>query len=613
MRQSNIASGGTARPSTGPYQVPAPWRRPDPLARRIVLTASVCALVVVLPFGPYRVLLALLIAVVQLIATVVVRRLGVTATAELGSYLLVEHLLMFFVALAFPAGYLGIAIVAIGSLGSNSPYVPQMWLRVLAAITALTLVVPALVFGLSAGPMVIGAGLFVVGHIAWDRGGTLLRAEEVATAARYQADHDALTGLPNRRVLRAVLDDLDETSGPAALLLLDIDHFKEINDRLGHDVGDHVLREVATRLAAIDNDVLVVRLGGDEFAAVVPGPEAHANEFAAAADRCLQPAMWVQAVPLSVGASIGVAHTSLAPRSLLLRYADIAMYRAKRMGAGPTWYRAEDDPHTERRIVLMRGLSEAIEFGHIQPWFQPQIDILTGEVVGGEALARWNHPRLGVVGAAELLEHVNLAGKQHDFSVAMLRHAVDAAMSWPSHIRLSVNVTLRDILSKDFGAAVETLLATTGFDPQRLTLEVVQFAADASTDGIVPAAQRIRSTGVSLSLDDFGQAASSLARLDLFDVDELKIEPRFVARMVKPRRDDPIVDTVVALANRLGLRLVAEGVENDEMARAVAAIGIRVVQGYHYARPARTLRVKPFAPMAPPTTTPPTAVLPDSF
>ena len=378
-----------------------------------------CALVIVLPFGPYRVLLALLIAVVQLIATVVVRRLEVTATAELGSYLLVEHLLMLVVVLAAPTGYVGIAIVAIGSLGSNSPYLPQIWLRGLAVITAVTLVAPALIFGLGAGPMVIGAGLFILGHFVLNRSGTLLHAEEVATAARHQADHDALTGLPNRRVLRAVLDGLDETSGPVALLLLDINHFKEINDRLGHDVGDHVLREVANRLAAIDNEVLVVRLGGDEFAAVVPGPAARANEFAAAVDRCLQPAMLVHAVPLSLRASIGLAHTSAAPPRLLLRYADIAMYRAKRVGAGPTWYRPEDEPHTERRIVL-RGLTDAIGFGHIQPWFQPQIDILTGEVVGGEALARWDHPRLGVIGAAELLEHVNLAGKQHEFSVAAL-------------------------------------------------------------------------------------------------------------------------------------------------------------------------------------------------
>jgi predicted signal transduction protein with EAL and GGDEF domain len=401
-------------------------------------------LVTVLPFGPYRLPLVFLIAAVQLITAVVVRRRKVTVTEELGSYLLVEHLLMLAVALVAPTGYLGIAIVAIGSLASNSPYLSQSWLRGLAAITVFIIVAPALIFGLGTGPMVVGARLFIVGHIVLNRSGTLLHAEEVATAARYQADHDALTGLPNRRALRAVL---------------------------------------------------VVRLGGDEFAAVVPGPVARANEFAEAIDRCLQPTTCVHGVSLAVWASIGLAHTYAAPPRLLLRYANIAMYRAKREGAGPTWYRPEDNPHTERRIMLMKELVDAIESGHIRPWFQPQIDILTGEVVGGEALARWDHPCLGVVGAAELLEHVKLAGKQHEFSVAMLRRSTDAAISWHGHIRLSANVMLRDIRNRDFGAEVETLLATTGFDPQRLTLEVVEYAADACTDGAVPAAQRIRSTG----------------------------------------------------------------------------------------------------------------------
>jgi diguanylate cyclase (GGDEF)-like protein len=383
-------------------------------------------------------------------------------------------------------------------------------------------------------------------------------------------------------------------------LLLDINHFKEINHSLGHDVGDRVLGEVATRLAAIDNEVLVVRLGGDEFAAVVPGPVAQAEEFAAAVDRCLQPATWVSGVSLSVKASIGLAHTSVAPPRSLLRFADIAMYRAQRESVGPTWYRPEDDPHTERRIVLMQGLANAIESGHVRPWFQPQIDIRTGEVVGGEASARWDHARFGVVGAVELLEHVDLAGMQHELSVVMLRHSVAAAMSWPDQIRFSINVTLCDLQNKDFCMEVESVLAATGFDPLRLTLEVVEYATDFCAERVVASTERIRSSGVSLSLDDFGQTASSLARLDLFDVDELKIDRWFVSRMIKHRRDVAIVDSVVALANRLGLRLVAEGVENEETARAAFAAGVRVVQGYHCARPARTLRVERFAPIAQP-------------
>ena len=578
--------------------MPSPWQRTDPLKQRILLTLATCALLVALPFGPNRIWLALIVAVVQIISTIVVRRRGVTITEQLANFLVVEHVLMLVAVLMAPSGYLAISIVAIGSLGSNSPYLPQRWHRLLAVVTTATLVAPPFVHDLSAGPMAIGAGLLMVVHIAFNRSGTLILAEEVAITAQHQADHDSLTGLPNRRVLRASLADLDITPAPSALLLLDINNFKEINDTLGHDVGDLVLCEVSTRLASLDADVLVVRLGGDEFAAVVPGDVDRAEAYAATVVQCLGPTLQVDGISLSVRASIGMAHTAGAPASSLLRFADIAMYRAKRDGLGPTWYRPDHDPHSERRIVLMQDLPDAIEQGHVQPWFQPQVDIVTGQVVGGEALARWDHARFGVVGAAELLEHVDLAGLQHKLSEAILGRALHSAVTWPEHIRLSVNVTLGDIQSEDFVEVLESLLATTGFDPLRLTLEVVEYDADVSVERVEESTQRIRAAGVALSLDDFGQASSSLARLDLFDVDELKVDRRFVSRIVEHRRDSAIVDSIVGLADRLGLRLVAEGVETEEVARAVAAAGIRIVQGYHYARPSRILNVDRFAPVA---------------
>ena len=581
----------------GPYEVPSPWERTDPLRQRILLTLASCALIILLPFGPHRIWLALVVAVVQTASTVFVRRRGVSITEQLANFLFVEHLLMLFAVLIAPSGYLAISIVAIGSLGSNSPYLPQRWHRLLAVITTATLVAPTFVHDLAAGPMAIGAGLLMVVHIAFNRSGTLILAEEVAITAQHQADHDSLTGLPNRRVLRAALAALETTPAPSALLLLDVNNFKEINDTLGHDVGDRVLCEVADRLAALDKAVLVVRLGGDEFAAVVPGDVDRAETYAAAVDRCLGPALRADGISLSVRASIGMSHTAGAPASSLLRFADIAMYRAKRDGLGPTWYRPDHDPHSERRIVLMQDLPDAIEQGDVQPWFQPQVDIITGRVVGGEALVRWNHPRFGVVGAAELLEHVDLAGLQHKLSEVMLGRSLRAAVTWPEHIRLSVNVTLGDIQSEGFVEILESLLATTGFDPLRLTLEVVEYDVDVCPERVTQTTQRIRSSGVSLSLDDFGQAASSLARLDLFDVDELKIDRRFVSRMVEHRRGSSIVDSIVGLADRLDLRLIAEGVENEEMARAVAAAGIRVVQGYHYARPALLLSLDRFAPV----------------
>lgn len=578
----------------GASEVSPRWQRPDPLGPRIALTLAACALVVVLPFGPHRLWLALLVGVVQAVTTVLVRRRGLSVTEEIGRYLAVEHLLMLVVALVAPSGYLAVSIVAIGSLGANSPYLPVHWHRTLAAVTTVTLVGPPLIANVSGGSMAVGAGLLMVAQIAFNRSGTLIRAEEVAMAARYQAEHDSLTGLANRRVLHTALDCLAESGDAASLLLLDIDNFKEINDSLGHHIGDQVLCEVAARLTGIDPRDLVVRLGGDEFAVIVGGDVQRAAASADEVQNRLAPAMQLEDMTLSIKVSIGMAHTGAVAARSLLRFADIAMYRAKRDGRGPTWYRADDDPHSERRLALMQDLPGALEVGHVQPWFQPQIDVLTGRVVGGEALARWVHPRFGVVGADELLEHVELAGLQRELSVAMLRRSLHAASSWPCGVVLSVNVTLCDVESDQFIDELESVLTATGFDPLRLTLEVVEGDVESGSDReIAASAQRIRALGVSLSLDDFGQAASSLARLDLFDVDELKIDRRFISRMVEHRRDRAIVDSIVGLAETLGLRVIAEGIETDEMADAVVAAGIRVVQGYLYGRPAPTLQVWP--------------------
>jgi len=581
--------------STDPQQ---PWRRPDPLGQRVALTLAACALVVLLPFGPNRFWVAVVLLLVQIVWTAVVRRRDISMTEELANYLAVEHLLMLFTVLIAPPGYVAVSIVAIASLASNSAYLPPRWHWTLAAITTATLIVPPVVHDLAAGSLTVGAGLLMVAQIAFNRSGTLILADEVLTSTRHQAEHDSLTGLPNRRLLRTALDELDEMTAPSALLLLDIDNFKEINDSLGHDVGDQVLCEIAGRLAGLDPDVLVVRLGGDEFAAVVAGEFDRADSFAAQVQRCLVPPMRVNDVSLAVRASIGMAHTSVVPAASLLRCSDIAMYRSKREGVGPTWYRPDDDPHTERRLALMQDLPDALAQGQVRPWFQPQVDIVSGEVVGGEALARWNNPHFGLIDAVELLEYVTLAGRERELSVEMLRHSLEAAADWPKQLRLSVNISLSDVESEGFVTELGSLLAKFGFDPLRLILEIVESDVDVSPERIVHSTQLIRAMGVSLSLDDFGQASSSLARLDLFDVDELKIDRRFISRMVEHRRDAAIVDSVAGLAQRLGLRLVAEGVENDEMAQAVAAAGIRVVQGYHYARPEQTLRVEPFTPIA---------------
>lgn len=274
MLQPDATAGeGSSATTTAPDPSSPLWQRPDPLGQRIALTLATCTLIMVLPFGPQRLWLALLVGVVQAVSTALVRRQGLSVTEEIARYLTVE------------------------------------------------------------------------------------------------------------------LDDLGQSADSAALLLLDLDNFKEINDSLGHDVGDRVLCEVATRLTSIDPRVLVVRLGGDEFAIVVSGDLQRAAAFADDVQSCLRPAMELGDMTLSIRASIGMAHTDVVAARSLLRFADIAMYRAKRDGRGPTWYQADDDPHSERRLALMQDLSEALEVGQVQPWFQPQVDVITGVVVGGELLA----------------------------------------------------------------------------------------------------------------------------------------------------------------------------------------------------------------------------------
>ena len=568
----------------------SPWKGSDPLRTRAALTIGCCVLLVVLPLGPHRFAFAVFVLVVQAIGTAIVSRRHLVPERELGVYLLIEHSLAAIAVFVVPPVYVAAALITIGSLGTNSPYLRHDAQRALAGVAVFTLVVPPFFVDVDQAPVVIAVGLLLVAHIVLNRSSTVVLAEEAARQAQIEADHDPLTGLTNRRVLRDVLRNLDPGE-QVGLLLLDMDNFKEINDTLGHDFGDDVLRSVAGRLERLDSRVLVARLGGDEFAAVVAGSRADTESFATRVGACWGTPVEIGGVDISTRASIGMVHTdAVEPRSLL-RSADVAMYRSKREGAGPTWYRTEDDPHNQRRLGLVQDLPEAIAAGRIETWYQPQIEIGTGRTAGAEAVVRWNHPRWGLVGAFEILHYVDLCGLQNELTATVLRHAIAGAADWPRHVRLSVNITLRDAARRGFVDELSTVLERTGFDPGRLVVEIVENDDQADPDDLRRTIEAVRAMGVGVSLDDFGRAASSLARLDLFDLDEVKIDRRFISRMLTDHRDAAIVDAIVGLAERIGLRVVAEGVETAEQAQAVADAGIDVVQGYHYGRPTRRLQI----------------------
>ncbi len=311
-------------------------RRPL-LIQRAILTVVVSGMVCLLPLGPNRFYLAATIVLSQVVSTVIIERLGLELIDQLGAFLLVEHFIVLAAGLICPPSYVAASMVAIASVGINAPYLTLRWLRRITPVTVLATIIPALVHDIDGAIPIICISTLLSLHMTFNRSGAVLLAADAAERAQHQADHDPLTGLANRRVLVTRLDELERTT-EMGLLLVDLNDFKQINDNYGHDIGDIVLRSVAATLAQSDDSVLALRLGGDEFAVMVPGA---AHETERVADVVLEgltiPIRLAEA-ELEMGASIGMSHSSTAAPHELLRFADLAMFEAKRAGGGRSWY-----------------------------------------------------------------------------------------------------------------------------------------------------------------------------------------------------------------------------------------------------------------------------------
>ncbi|MET0604579.1 MAG: EAL domain-containing protein [Baekduia sp.] len=449
------------------------------------------------------------------------------------------------------------------------------------------------------------------------------RANELARAATtraqvalaHRATHDPLTGLPNRRAfverVEHALERRSRTAraiGHVAVLFVDVDDFKLVNDSLGHGAGDRLLEVVAHRLSsALRPEDVIARFGGDEFTVLVADVEDE-TEALGVAERlaaALRPAIDLDGEPRFVTASVGLAVAGARHRDdadQLMQDADAAMYRAKENGKARC--EAFDDSLRAvalRRLALEGGLREALAKGELRLDYQPQVRLRDKEISGVEALLRWRHPLLGPISPDEFVPMAERLGLIEAIGEWVVREACEEAMRWErDDVEVAVNVSARQLATEDFLETVRRTLAETGLAPHRLCLEITETAVVADVGGTRAMLSRLRELGVLLAVDDFGVGHASLRHLrQLLPVDIVKIDKSFVDDVVDDPADAAIVGAVVRLAAGLCLECVAEGVESAEQAAKLEALGCDVGQGYFFARPltAEALRVR-LAPAA---------------
>ena len=454
-------------------------------------------------------------------------------------------------------------------------------------VIALGVLVWAAAADLNAGAIVL-AGLALALVLA--RLLVTLHDANVLAESRRLSLTDEVTGAPNRRALLGEARAAVEEPAPFALLMLDLDRFKELNDTLGHQAGDDALRLVARRLRrAVDGGGFVGRLGGDEFGLVVRGDRARAEQVARAVRDALTDPLHLDGISVAVSASIGIAlHPEHGPDvSSLLRSADVAMYEAKRTSAVYRFYAGGEDGQPRERLELAGALGGALARGELVLRYQPVASLATGEVTSVEALVRWRHPTRGELAPGAFLPAVEHTPLMRRLTAYVLDHALAAAARLPREMAMAVNVSPQDVLDEGFAEQVSATLARHRVQPQRLILEVTETAVLADPDQAAETLAGLRALGVRVALDDFGTGYSSLTHLHRMRVDIVKVDRSFVAAL----RDDPaaraIVRSTVVLAHALGATVVAEGVETLEAVRLARANGCDAVQGFALARPLR--------------------------
>jgi diguanylate cyclase (GGDEF)-like protein len=411
-----------------------------------------------------------------------------------------------------------------------------------------------------------------------------------------RALYDDLTGLPNRTLFRdriaQALRTAGRTQGSAAVILLDVDHFKEINDALGHDTGDLLLKELGTRLAGElrDSDTLT-RLGGDEFGILLPVSSTQdALALTTRVHSALEAPFALSGFPIEIAASAGVAvypehgedvHT-------LLQHADVAMYLAKDAHAGTALYSAEQDMNDMARLAIAGDLRRAIEDNELVVHYQPKAALKSGGIVGAEALVRWQHPRRGFIPPGEFIPIAERTGLIKPLSRYVISSAIKQCAAWNAagfDLRISINLTIPDLLDLELPDRIASLLTQHGLRPAHLELEITETTILADPFRVRQVLDRLDAMGLRLAIDDFGTGYSSLAYLKRLPVRTIKIDRSFVTGMCENGSDATIVRSTIDLGRNLGLEIVAEGVETRKVWDKLRALRCTFAQGYYIGRP----------------------------
>ena len=439
-----------------------------------------------------------------------------------------------------------------------------------------------------------GGGLFVVMVVRMSVR-TVQYVHHMRALERHHALHDSLTSLPNRRLMMERIDQAivaaQSRQKPLAILILDLNRFKEVNDTLGHHCGDQLLMALSPRLlSAISATDVVARLGGDEFGFVLE--DVSVDQVCNICKRILevvdQPFV-IDGHGVSIGGSVGIA---MYPEhgdepQLLMQHADVAMYEAKRHGQGYAVYEPEQDQYSLNRLRIVTSLRDRALFDQLALYYQPKISLQDGRVCGLEALLRWHHPTLREVYPDNFIPVAERAGVMRQITHWVLRNTVNQMEQWqnagyPQHV--AVNLSVRNLADETLPQEIRQILDDYSVAPSAITLEVTESSMMANPRLAQEILNKLNALGFLTSIDDFGSGYSSLAYLKKLPATEIKIDKSFVLNMTHDESDAVIVHSTIALAHNMGYRVVAEGVENAETLELLQVLGCDVVQGFYFSK-----------------------------